>query len=348
MSERESGASIKHEIDKQQSVYSLYQSNIEEKQSHAKDQNANTTEIKSLEGHDKGKKQVSMKHFFTKKGKDSNKFHLLSQKATSEATYCEATLSMQDQICKAELLWAMKTAKKDLPFLALDDVPQLFQRIFPDSVVAQKMIMFCTKVSYVISHGLGPYLLQKTIDDIHSSPDTYYTMHFNERTTSQIKKQLDVLVRYYSDAHCEVRVRFLKALVFGHACAETVADELWRTNEEFSLLLKCLLSLSSDGPNVNKAIKTNISKKLVTKCSRQLVNTGSCQLHVVHNSFKKGVEACSEYIEALCIDLFNFFKFSTSRRKDYAATQQKLNLHEVVFLHHVVQSSFPCYLKLKE
>ena len=75
---------------------------MEEKQSHAIDQNANTTEVKSLEGHDNEYKQVSIKHFFTKKGKDSSKFHLLPQKAASEAIHCEATLSIQDQICKAE------------------------------------------------------------------------------------------------------------------------------------------------------------------------------------------------------------------------------------------------------
>ena len=91
---------------------------------------------------------------------------------------------------------------------------------------------------------------------------------------------------------------------------------------------------SSDGPIVNKAVKTN--KKLMTKCSRQLVNTGSCQLHVLHNSFKKKrVEAYGEDIENLCIDLFNFFKLSASRREDYAAIQQKLDLDEVIFLHHV-------------
>ena len=144
-----------------------------------------------------------------------------------------------------------------------------------------------------------------------------------------------MLVRYYSDTHCEVRVRFLKALVFGHAYAETVADELWKTLQEFSLPHKSLLSLSSDGPNVNKAIKTNINKKLMTQCSRQLVSTGSCQLYVVHNSFKKEVEAYGEDIENLCIDLFNFFKLSASKREDYAAIKQKLDLDEVVFLHHV-------------
>ena len=136
VSERESGASRKYEIDKTAVILAdvlvcfLDQSKMEKKQSHAKDQKANTTEIKSLEGHDKGNKQVSIKHFFTKKGKDSDKFHLLPQKAASEATHCEATLSMQDQICKAETLWAMKTAKEDFPFWASDGVPQLFHRMF--------------------------------------------------------------------------------------------------------------------------------------------------------------------------------------------------------------------------
>ena len=85
---------------------------------------------------------------------------------------------------------------------------------------------------------------------------TYFTLHFDETTTSQIKKQFDILVRYYLN---EVRVRFLKAAVFGHAYAESVTNELCETLQKFGLPLKYLLSLSSDGPNVNKAIKTNIN-----------------------------------------------------------------------------------------
>ena len=73
----------------------------------------------------------------------------------------------------------------------------------------------------------------------------------------------------------------------------------------------------------------------MTKCSRQLVNTGSCQLHVLHNAFKKGVEAYCEDVENGCIDLFNFFRLSASRREDHVTIQQKLDLDEVVFLCHV-------------
>ena len=182
--------------------------------------------------------------------------------------------------------------------------------MFPDSHIAQHMKMSRTKVAYMIGYALGPYFLQKTIDDILRSPKTYYTIHIDETTTAQVKKQMDVLERYFSGTDGKVKARFLKALVFGHAYDKTVAGELWRTLQELGLPLKNLLSISSDGPNVNKAIKANINTKLQGHFKRQLVDTGSCQLHVVHNTFRKGIEAYGEDVEHLCIDLFYFFKLS--------------------------------------
>ena len=132
---------------------------------------------------------------------------------------------------------------------------------------------------------------------------TYFTLHFDETTTSQIKKQFDILVKYYSDNYNEVRVRFLKVAVFGHVYAESLANELCETFQKFSLPLKYLLLLSSDGPNVNKAIKANINSKLKANYQRELVDTGPCQLQVVHNSFRKGVEGYGSDVENLCIDI---------------------------------------------
>ena len=83
-----------------------------------------------------------------------------------------------------------------------------------------------------------------------------------------------------------------------------------------------------------KKVKANINAKLKQCFKRQLVNTCSCQLHVVHNIFRKGLESYGEDIENLCIDLFYFFKLSAARR-DFLKIQQKLDLDEVVFLRHV-------------
>ena len=123
--------------------------------------------------------------------------------------------------------------------------------------------------------------------------------------------------------------------MFGHAFAKTVANEIWRTLQQSGLSSRFLLSLSSDGPNVNKSIKQSINNKLEEHFKRQLVDIGSCQIHVAHNSFRKGIEAYGEAIENLCIDLFYFFKLSAFRREDYLAIQQKLDLEEILFLRHV-------------
>ena len=56
---------------------------------------------------------------------------------------------------------------------------------------------------------------------------------------------------------------------------------------------------------------------------------------MLHITFRKDIEAYGEAIENLCIDLFYFFKLSASRREDYLAIQQKLDLDEIVFLRHV-------------
>ena len=180
----------------------------------------------TIEGHE-GSKQPSIKHFFMKTVKDADKAQS-SLPDTSKADHREETMSLPDQICKAEALWALKSVKDDFSFHASDGFPQLLQRMCPDSETAKVVKMSHTKVSYVIGHGLGPYFLQKTVDDILNTPRTYFTLHFNE-TTSQIKKLLDILVMYYSDNHNEVRVRFLKAAVFGHAYAESVTNELCET-----------------------------------------------------------------------------------------------------------------------
>ena len=109
-------------------------------------------------------------------------------------------------------------------------------------------------------------------------------------------------MRYYSDNRNEVRVRFLKAAVFGNAYAESVANELLRS----------------------------------TSKNQFAIDTGPCQLHVVHNSFRKGVEGYGSDVENLCIDILHyFFKLSLPRRDDYADEQQKLNQDEFVFLQHV-------------
>ena len=51
----------------------------------------------------------------------------------------------------------------------------------------------------------------------------HFCLHFDETTTTQIKKQMDLTLRYWSPTHKEVWIIYYTCLFFGHAEAEKVA-----------------------------------------------------------------------------------------------------------------------------
>lgn len=66
-----------------------------------------------------------------------------------------------------------------------------------------------------------------------------FSLHFDETTSTQKKKQMDLTLRYWSTTHNEVWVTYYTSLFFGHAEAEKV-------------LVKMYEQLLSDGIPVDK------------------------------------------------------------------------------------------------
>ena len=58
-------------------------------------------------------------------------------------------------------------------------------------------------MSYIARHGLSEVLLNELVDDIKASIGTF-TLLLDETTTSQIKKQCDVLIRHWSESEDSV------------------------------------------------------------------------------------------------------------------------------------------------
>ena len=58
------------------------------------------------------------------------------------------------------------------------------------SETAEKFAIGCTKVSYVVRHGLGPAVLEEISNDINASVGCI-TLLLDETTTAQVKKQYD-------------------------------------------------------------------------------------------------------------------------------------------------------------
>ena len=74
--------------------------------------------------------------------------------------------------------------------------------------VSKKVSVGHTKMSYIVQHGLSEVLLNKLVDDIKASIGTF-TLLLDETTSSQVKKQFDLLIYYWSKSEDSVSIRYI-------------------------------------------------------------------------------------------------------------------------------------------
>ena len=165
------------------------------------------------------------------------------------------------------------------------------------------------------------------LNDLKNS-QLLYALHFDETTTSQVKVQMDILLRYWSPIHNSVYQSFYCSLFFGHAEGMKVADALMEKLQNDDIPVEKMLTLIRDGPNVNKPIFRAIEAKIKAKESTfdGLVYLGSCSLHTMHNSIGNALEHQFEEISQLCVDLHSFFQIQCCMAQDYKLVQLELDL----------------------
>ena len=173
------------------------------------------------------------------------------------------------------------------------------------------------------------------IDDVKKS-GIPYCLHFDETTTSQVKKQMDLTLRYWSPTHNEVWVHFYSSLFFGHAEGARVADRIYEVMKKDDLPVQNLCTLIRDGPNVNKTIFRNLEEAIKADYPDfgGFVDLGSCILHQVHNGFAKGMEEYGQDIAQLCTDIHSIFQHSAARREDYEELQCSMGVDAHKFQEH--------------
>ena len=74
----------------------------------------------------------------------------------------------------------------------------------------------------------------------------------------------------------------------------------------FQLSLAQLISLGSDGPNVNKTIWTLINEHVKASGQPGILPFIPCNLHIVHNAFRQGLNVFVEQAEQFVLDIFSF------------------------------------------
>ncbi|CAF5160527.1 unnamed protein product [Rotaria magnacalcarata] len=157
--------------------------------------------------------------------------------------------------------------------------------MFPDSDIAQTFNMERKKLSYVISHGLGPFFHRNLVEDIRQCER--FVLCFDEQKNYQNNKQLDIIFKYWSVKNQRVVTRYYKSILPGHAPAHVIRDHIINSFRTDGIDIKRLLMIGQDNPNVNKTIEKLIDGEM-KKVGGELLKLGSCHIHVVHNAFKSG------------------------------------------------------------
>ncbi|KAG0438055.1 hypothetical protein HPB47_017163, partial [Ixodes persulcatus] len=239
-----------------------------------------------------------------------------------------ASLSLRENVTRAETLFALSMVANSLPYTWADVATLTYPHMFPDSQIAKGFQCCRKKISYIISDGLGPYSKEKVVQEL-VQPEVFYSIMIDETPVPEAKvQQLDVLARYYSVNTQNVVVEQLQSFHLGHA----TADELFCCVEDAlnELPKKNMVCFFSDGTHVMKSLK----RKLKAELSPDMIDIGECSLHKVHNAFSAGLDSFCSELESIVTDVHHYFKYAT-RHADMKELQCKLGLPQLEFLRHV-------------
>ena len=218
-------------------------------------------------------------------------------------------ISLDDKVKKAEILLALKLVSSNYSFNSYSGIGDVSKIAFLDSDIAQHMQISSTKVSYLIVHGLAPYFRTHFMNELKDGIG-YLTIYFDETTTRQVKKQMDLHVDYWSPTFKKVVSLYVDSTFLGHAAAETIMKEILAFLQKHNLDAHMLLQCSMDGPAVNPSFVKKFSASLHANETLPLIDVGTCTLHPVHTAFTKGLSKLNFDIEQFSNDIFFWFKLS--------------------------------------
>lgn len=200
--------------------------------------------------------------------------------------------------------------------------------MFPDSEVAKKFSCSRSKLSRIVSDGLGPYFKSRVVSEL-CHPNVFFSVMIDETPKpEQRTQQLDVLVRYFSNSQQQVVVEHVQSYNLGRATAEVIVGCVEDALTE--LPKRGLVCFFSDGPNVMKSVRNKLQKDMPSS----LVDINNCNLHKVHNAFAKGLDAFGSDVEEVVRNVYYYFK-SAVRAEALGECQEALGIASHVFLRHV-------------
>jgi hypothetical protein len=121
-----------------------------------------------------------------------------SSSVNTGRSQCIVGYTSNDQVTRAEIVWCLKCITSHFSYNSSCDMKGIFQLMFPDSSIAQRMTIGSTKMAYSISYGLAPYFHSTLLTDIQKCPKI--VVCFDEAMNRIAQRgKMDVVIRYWDD-----------------------------------------------------------------------------------------------------------------------------------------------------
>ena len=138
-------------------------------------------------------------------------------------------------------------------------ISTLFQRMFNDSIVAEKFSISKTKCGYYINYGLAPFYRDTLINDIKKAP--FYTVLFDETLNKILQEeQMDLYIRYWSETENIVKTRYFDSQFLKRPNAENVAKSIEASLSKHKIPKEKKINLEMDGPSTNWLVLQKIAE----------------------------------------------------------------------------------------
>ena len=182
--------------------------------------------------------------------------------------------------------------------------------MFPGHPATEKYsCAFTTKSAYLLQYGISEILKSEQIQDIKDVP---YTFKFDETTTSQVLKQYDGYLCYWSPMYEEIVNTYAGSLFMGYCSAANLVHHFYKTVQPLGAKGVHLLHLGMGGPRVNTKFEKDLQALLHKKEDTSILLLGTGSLHPVHSAFKYGISEVKFPFEISFNDLSFFFKLSAA------------------------------------
>jgi len=195
----------------------------------------------ACDSHAKGLGHIKKEQEKSKKGGGQSKLMLGPTGKVTASVKDSMNIPPEMHALRAEVIETLhKVEHNNISFNSSQNDGDRFRLIFPGHPAAEKYACSYTKSAHLVSHGIPAYFKQQLKEDCKNTP---FTIKFDETTTSQIKKQFDMYICYWSKKYNLVMNKYVVSKFVGHCPATELLGHCNELMKEMGLVNSFLLHL---------------------------------------------------------------------------------------------------------